>query len=293
MFTQSQQMYQIKNFSDWIEQLVVTVFGSWEQMDKLTDITDGNRRITRAIVNNNFSYQIASSSQVRAWYGRSTPSFANYLIGVTGMNSQDSFIDVGCGIGTVVMQIASILGNKCTGIELCDGRYRLAKLIRAQYAYEWPSCEVNLIHSDLRNPLCVEECRNHSVMFANNGNNCFSEQNTIGGNMSLDYHIARIGCGMKNGSQIVTLQPLMYLESPTAQQCFHKRVEESMNNAVSWTRDTVQVHIYTKKQDIWKCAKCGKYCRILLTSGSIWTDQIQSKCECELIAEHQIKRHKS
>lgn len=52
----------------------------------------------------------------------------------TGINSRSVFVDMGCGIGNVVLQVAAMTGCEAHGIEIMDTPCKFAKLQLKEYA---------------------------------------------------------------------------------------------------------------------------------------------------------------
>jgi len=69
-------------------------------------------------------------------YGELTPTGVSQLIATTRLSAGDRFVDLGSGVGKVVIQVAmQVPGVHCTGIELDSERHRQAtRLLRAALA---------------------------------------------------------------------------------------------------------------------------------------------------------------
>lgn len=73
--------------------------------------------------------EAARTDDYEPTYGELTFDGVNELVKRIGLRPSDQFIDIGCGIGKLVIQAALQSGAQCTGIELCRSRYD--KAIRA------------------------------------------------------------------------------------------------------------------------------------------------------------------
>ncbi len=60
-------------------------------------------------------------------YGEVTPAFVDRIISETDLKAGRRFLDIGSGVGNVVMQVAAQSGCEAVGIEQVELRHRLAK----------------------------------------------------------------------------------------------------------------------------------------------------------------------
>ncbi|KAG1450997.1 hypothetical protein G6F46_005076 [Rhizopus delemar] len=67
-------------------------------------------------------------------YGEIFPSLIDEFIKKTQINSNSVFMDLGCGIGNVVLQVAAQTGCKAYGIEIMETPCKLAKRQLKEYA---------------------------------------------------------------------------------------------------------------------------------------------------------------
>ena len=69
-------------------------------------------------------------AQTRAQYGELTPSFVAELAGVARIGAGDVVVDVGSGIGNVLLQLAATRHAACLGVELMQKRHVAALQIK-------------------------------------------------------------------------------------------------------------------------------------------------------------------
>ena len=72
----------------------------------------------------------AFSSEV---YGELLPPFVTEIIKTTGLNSSHLFLDLGSGVGNVVLQASLATGCKSYGIEMMAGPAKLARIQLEQF----------------------------------------------------------------------------------------------------------------------------------------------------------------
>lgn len=67
-------------------------------------------------------------------YGEINPTLIKEFIQKTRMNSRSVFMDMGCGIGNVVLQVAAQTGCEAYGIEIMEVPCKYAKRQLREYA---------------------------------------------------------------------------------------------------------------------------------------------------------------
>ena len=78
-----------------------------------------------------FFFSAAFSNNV---YGEINPSLVKEFITKTNINSDSVFMDLGCGIGNVVLQVAAQTGCEAYGIEIMETPCKFAKRQLKEYA---------------------------------------------------------------------------------------------------------------------------------------------------------------
>lgn len=67
-------------------------------------------------------------------YGEINASLVNEFISKTNITSESVFMDLGCGIGNVVLQVAAQTGCESYGIEIMETPCKFAKRQLKEYA---------------------------------------------------------------------------------------------------------------------------------------------------------------
>ena len=261
--------------------------GGLEKIEKSKAVISGNQKLTQEIVG--ITSNLAIKTLTKAQYGRSSVSFVSQAIELLNLSKTDRFVDIGSGIGTVVLQVALTVGSELTaGIELCKGRYEVATWLKLKLKAivsannpnmaQWFD-NINFYHGDFReSKYFFDVCRTATVLFVNNAETIFSVRSARGGNYTLDYHVARLACGLPNGARILSFEKLVDLPF-TAFSC---REFESAEGATSWTEismKTTKFYVYTKISGIWTCPTCTFDNTLLRESKSEWKESIRELCE--------------
>eukprot|EP00588_Corethron_pennatum_P000542 CAMPEP_0194293152 /NCGR_PEP_ID=MMETSP0169-20130528/47278_1 /TAXON_ID=218684 /ORGANISM="Corethron pennatum, Strain L29A3" /LENGTH=532 /DNA_ID=CAMNT_0039041567 /DNA_START=155 /DNA_END=1753 /DNA_ORIENTATION=+ len=185
-------------------------YKSIHDIDNCGIVKDGNGRV-------------AAKFQSRAQYGRFLPQATEEIFNLVGLKKGDTFLDIGSGIGLVVLQAAATRGCKSRGLELMKGRMEMAnklhKGLNSSIHKVDPSVDaekiqdlIDLRRGDLTDPANLEFLTSVDVVFVNNYECIFSARSGGGTKKaSLDDHIAALFTKMPVGCQCVTLEPLYVL----------------------------------------------------------------------------------
>jgi len=147
------------------------------------------------------NYQ-AFTSQV---YGELLPSFVSDIIKVTGLTSESIFVDLGSGVGNVVLQASLETGCKSYGIELQPtpatvGRSQLGEMKRRCRMWGVRMGDVELEEGDMLKSRRVDEMvAKADVVLVNN--KVFEE--------SLNEAIKPKFLDLKEGAIVVSLRPFV------------------------------------------------------------------------------------
>ncbi|KAF2490093.1 DOT1-domain-containing protein [Lophium mytilinum] len=183
-------------------------------------------------------------------YGELMPSFVNTIFRLTKLNSSSIFVDLGSGVGNVVIQAALQTGAKSWGIEILDTPAKFAseqaKELQAR-ARLWGLSlgDINLLHgSFLESPDINEVLKVADVVLVNN--KVFGER--------LNEELVYKFLDLKDGAQVISLESFgASRQGRNAEQNPTKflRVEryESGTDAVSWDGQSVDYFIATKHSD--------------------------------------------
>uniref|UniRef100_A0A6U5ME90 Histone-lysine N-methyltransferase, H3 lysine-79 specific n=1 Tax=Corethron hystrix TaxID=216773 RepID=A0A6U5ME90_9STRA len=221
------------NFSKVISNLAINAgYKTICEIDNSGTVKEGNGRVI-------------ASFQNRAQYGRFLPQATEEIFKVIGLDRDKTFLDIGSGIGLVVFQAAMTRGCKSRGLELMEGRMKVAKnlhsklkesILQVDSAVDANKIQnlVELRNGDLTDPVHVDFLTSVDVVFVNNYECIFSARSGGGTKKaSLDDHIAALFTRMPVGCQCITLEPLYMLgKSRTeANEARLKRGLEPRNDA--------------------------------------------------------------
>jgi hypothetical protein len=197
-----------------------------------------------------------AGGQVRAQDGRATPALVAFCIEFAKIGSSDVFMDIGSGIGSVVLQVAAMTGCKAEGIELLEPRHRAALRLKEAHDKEQPT-NTQFHHGDFSQPEFKDSITRSTVLFINNARSTFAERCVEAGAMTLDSHVARLCRLMKDGTRVITLDRLGDLETAEMKDVVFKvETKTSPEKPASWTESKIDVHLYTKHCDHWICSLC-------------------------------------
>ncbi|ORY17112.1 histone-lysine N-methyltransferas-like protein [Clohesyomyces aquaticus] len=182
-------------------------------------------------------------------YGELLPPFVHQIFSQTGLNSRSVFIDLGSGVGNVVLQSALQTGAESWGIELLPNPAKFASLqaseLRAR-AKLWNISlgPIHLLHGDmLESPAITAVLSRADVILVNN--KVFGEK--FNSRLLDKFLDLKIGC------KVVSLQSFgaggkkgVRQEQSIAQQLFDEESGESGTNSVSWAGESVEYFIMTR-----------------------------------------------
>ncbi|KAI0791775.1 histone methylation protein DOT1-domain-containing protein [Abortiporus biennis] len=174
----------------------------------------------------------AFSSEV---YGELLPSFISDLIKDAGINSESFFVDLGCGVGNVVLQASLETGCKSYGIELLPLPANLAKQQLASFQNRCRMWGINMGDVELEegdmltSKRVVEAIKQADVVLINN--KVFSQE--------LHENIKPTLLELKEGAIVISLKPFApsrLNERTIDDMCAYLRVEERQysSGSVSW-----------------------------------------------------------
>lgn len=241
-----------KTFEEKLSGAVQRIFGGWEQLERSWQIRRGNNFLKKEHLGlSDPAYQRVTECTGQAQYGRTCPTFVHQVLQLLQVTPDDHLVDLGSGVGSVVLQAAATVGCRATGIEMCVGRHKAALEISGAF----PTIPVTLLHGDFRDYL--EMCRSATVLFVNNAHGVFSASRSGKKAPSLDWHVAQLVCGMADGTRVMCYDALLELDSEPLSQCFTKTTHLSPPGGTSWTTEKTPFCVYVKKANEWKCSLCG------------------------------------
>jgi H3 lysine-79-specific histone-lysine N-methyltransferase len=182
-------------------------------------------------------------------YGELLPDFVSEILHKTRLNHEQVFVDLGSGVGNVVLQAALEIGAESWGIEMMPNPCDLADL----QAKEFPARaklwginvgKVHLLRGDFtRNTRIGEVLKRADVVLVNN--QAFTA--------TLNETLLSMFLDLKEGCQVVSLKPFVpvghkinmrNVDSPV--NMFVQREAEYFSNRVSWT-DRSGTYYYATK----------------------------------------------
>ncbi|EME47625.1 hypothetical protein DOTSEDRAFT_69543 [Dothistroma septosporum NZE10] len=182
-------------------------------------------------------------------YGELLPRFCSEIFRKTKLNYDQVFIDLGSGVGNVVLQAALEIGCESWGVEMMKNPCDLAELQAKEFPARtglWglSAGSVNLLRGDFTDDSRIREVLQRADIILVN-NQAFTPQlNDALINMFLD---------LKEGAQIVSLKPFVPEGHKIAQRNvasvvnhFVQQRFEYFSESVSWTGQGGYYYIATK-----------------------------------------------
>lgn len=182
-------------------------------------------------------------------YGELLPGFVSQILRDTKLTPQSVFLDLGSGVGNVVLQAALEMGCQSYGIEQMGNPAGLARLQAGEFparARLWGLAvgTIELIHGDfLEHPRCSELIKLADVILINN--QAFSPQ--------LNGDITRLFLDLKDGARVVSLKsfvPSGWKFGPRTNNdvlaLLDVERKEYWKGCVSWTDEGGEYFISTK-----------------------------------------------
>ncbi|KAI7887473.1 DOT1-domain-containing protein [Lichtheimia hyalospora FSU 10163] len=183
-------------------------------------------------------------------YGEINPVLINEFISKTKINSHSVFMDMGCGIGNVVLQVAAQTGCEAYGIEIMDLPCKCAKRQLKEYAarmkaWRLPTGKIHFRHGDFLDVGTSDlyaTLKRADVLLVNNY--AFDWQ--------TNHSLAQLFLDLEEGTKIISLKSFVPKSHKINQRTFHMpesilRVEEFeyFSEAVSWTNNGGTYYVAT------------------------------------------------
>jgi hypothetical protein len=195
-------------------------------------------------------------------YGETTPSFVAQLIRDVGIDDTDSLVDIGSGIGTVLIQVAAVTGATCRGIELRqelhDAAVRLwAAFQQVAQSRGWSDVGAVELHCldatritqvDATSTPLVSLPSATVVYLCNLVYDCSLE----------DAILDQLRDTLRDGTRLVTLRPLAprfrphsrrYRDHPMQRFTYPGRSEVVPRGGISWTSSAIAYYRYQVNDD--------------------------------------------
>ncbi|KAG2222915.1 hypothetical protein INT45_013546 [Circinella minor] len=183
-------------------------------------------------------------------YGEINPILVKQFITKTKLNSHSVFMDMGCGIGNVVLQVAAQTGCEAYGIEIMEVPCKCAKRQLKEYAarmkaWRLPTGKIHFRHGDfldVGSSDMYETLKRTDVLLVNN----------YAFDWETNHSLAQLFLDLNEGTKIISLKSFVPKSHKINQRTFHMpesilRVEEFeyFSEAVSWTNNGGTYYIAT------------------------------------------------
>lgn len=181
-------------------------------------------------------------------YGELLTPFVHKIFAQTGLNSSHTFIDLGSGVGNVVLQSALQTGAESWGIEKMDlaaslGQKQASELKARSRLWNITLGDIQLIHGDfLETPEIDEVLRRADVVLVNN--KVFGE--------TLNNLLLQKFLDLREGCKVISLESFGggakqgVRNEQSIAGLFDEERYESGTNSVSWAGESVEYFIATK-----------------------------------------------
>ncbi|KAI8388894.1 histone-lysine N-methyltransferase, H3 lysine-79 specific [Radiomyces spectabilis] len=183
-------------------------------------------------------------------YGEINTILVKEFIEKTNIRSNSVFMDLGCGIGNVVLQVAAQTGCESYGIEIMETPCKYAKRQLREYAsrmraWRLPTGKVHFRHGDFLDVDANDmysTLKRADVLLVNN----------YAFDPATNHKLAQLFLDLKEGAKIISLKSFVPKHHKINQRTFHMpesilRVEEYeyFSEAVSWTNNGGVYYIST------------------------------------------------
>lgn len=270
----------VDEYVEWMETTVTKVFGSWDELEGTSEVRGGNNALEKKHVPESCHGMMDTMTQ--AQYGRSRTPFVEQSIRATQLSDKDRFFDIGSGIGTVVLHVAATVGCASSGVELINGRHNIGYRLMNLYKDTFTNRPlVELFNDSFTSAKPFKLARESTVLFVNNAESVFSSRSVATGALTLDYHVARLACGMVLGARILCFEALTELDAFPISMCFYRQDHESVGGATSWTiqsNKSTNFFVYTKLNHEWVCGRCTFSNTLLRSVDGEDKERIQDFC---------------
>ncbi|KAI8333108.1 histone methylation protein DOT1-domain-containing protein [Chlamydoabsidia padenii] len=183
-------------------------------------------------------------------YGEINASLVNEFITKTNITSKSVFMDLGCGIGNVVLQVAAQTGCESYGIEIMETPCKMAKRQLKEYATRmkaWclPTGKVHFRHGDFLDTAANDmytTLKRADVLLVNN----------YAFDATTNHSLAQMFLDLKEGTKIISLKSFVPKHHKINQRTLDMpesilKVDEFeyYSEAVSWTNNSGRYYLST------------------------------------------------
>ncbi|OQO14374.1 hypothetical protein B0A48_01250 [Cryoendolithus antarcticus] len=247
----------IEDFNIMLKALVEDGSIQHELRSRATLPLDWFERIHNQIYSRTVSLHVESLKQYETGtddvYGELLPSLVNKIINVTQLSHDHIFVDLGSGVGNIVLQTALQVGCESWGIEQMPNPCKAAELQKAEFAARtklWglSTGKVNLINGSFFDCLEIDEVlKRADVVLVNN--QVFSAATN-------DNLLAKF-LDLKEGAKVVSLKPFVPRDHRITKTnmnsmygMFRTEVHEYFDNSVSWVAYGGEYHVAIKDSSL-------------------------------------------
>ncbi|KAI9302436.1 histone-lysine N-methyltransferase, H3 lysine-79 specific [Cunninghamella echinulata] len=183
-------------------------------------------------------------------YGEINASLVNEFISKTNITSESVFMDLGCGIGNVVLQVAAQTGCESYGIEIMETPCKFAKRQLKEYAARmkaWclPTGKVHFRHGDFLDTAANDmytTLKRADVLLVNN----------YAFDAKTNHALAQMFLDLRDGTKIISLKSFVPKHHKINQRTVNMpesilkvKEYEYFSEAVSWTNNSGVYYIAT------------------------------------------------
>ncbi|PVU95133.1 hypothetical protein BB561_002009 [Smittium simulii] len=222
-------------------------------------------------------------------YGEINPALVDDFIKKCNFKPKDIFVDLGCGIGNVVIQTALQAGCASYGIEIMDIPAYLGQMQAKEYkarmrAYGLKRGTVEIIQGDFLENKYISEILNSSTIILVN-NHAFDS--------GLNYRLMQMFLDLKEGTKIISLKSFGSTDfkinarnAGSLESILSVRKYSYWSDCVSWTSNPDIYKIFMSEQpeyniltalDAWKGAGLAK---LVLKHSEIGEEIIENQKSC-------------
>ncbi|CAI7993879.1 Histone-lysine N-methyltransferase, H3 lysine-79 specific [Geodia barretti] len=210
--------------------------------------------LLRHIINQAYSRAITSPEDLNSYepfspevYGETSFELVCEVIKLTKMTENDVFLDLGSGVGQIVLQVAAKVGCKCYGLEKADIPAKFARSMEEEFVkwmdwYGKSYGEFELIKGDFLDPSFDEILQSATVIFTNN----FAFGPKLNHELKLKF------ANLKDGTKIVSSHEFCPINFRVTSRnmsdigsIMHVAELSSLKGSVSWTGKQVSYYLHT------------------------------------------------
>ena len=224
---------------------------------------------------------------MRTMYGAIRAPLIQEMIRFAGVTREDKFVDIGSGLGTVVLQMAAVTGCKATGIELESSRFTISSMLSEELITLMKELGTEgdaAFAADLKSRIAMrnDDIREHegtilqsSVLYFNNHGVWFDETSSKRGEISVEHWVAKLFAKTAVGTRLIILKSIPHLKG----NWFSEQMYMARSDWLTWARDSKPLYCYTKLKDTWTCEKCQHENAIVENDESlIWEMKCANNC---------------